>query len=356
MEDDKLCKALEGRGEVFYTFSVFCIKRGDYLLLALPEDRKSAQKTLALYHPQSFKARMLIWVVASLVALNLHRILPQRKLRIRESGPLAKLRNSEGHIGFLLGNAEADARRAIVVHPADGKTGGYVVDKIGLGAAAKKSVIDERVVIESLPKNNAGLPQICDQGEADGWAFYTTPYLHGHSPRGSDQEAVLELLKIWAQNAVLKPLHLTRQWTMMREAASGKEARMLMLSQLEALSDLKIKVGLFHGDFAPWNLKISSDKSFLDVMDWESGSPEGPAGWDGLHYIIQVATLVDRLSAAGALKRCRDWAGSQEGRDFLEVTGWGQHGEVWIGSYLMYSSWVAGYEREELLEEWNVPI
>ncbi|MCW1300578.1 MAG: hypothetical protein OH363_04750 [Candidatus Parvarchaeota archaeon] len=49
-----------------------------------------------------------------------------------------------------------------------------------------------------------------------------------------------------------------------------------------------------HGDFAPWNLRVSGKR--LVVLDWEYFLPCMPVGWDLLHYIFQVERLVKRRS------------------------------------------------------------
>jgi len=351
MTDNELCKALEGTGEVLFSFSVFCIKRDGYLLLALPADKETAKLTLALYHPQSMKARGLVWLVSMLISLRLHRLLPRREFVIRESVPLAELKNRSHQIGFLMGNAQADARRAIVVHPVNGEFDSYVVDKIGFGPMAKRLVLEEISVIESLPKGRSGIPQIRDQGDDDEWAYYSTLYLEGHAPKESEQDYVLAVLQDWMENAELMPLAATEQWEMIKKAVAQQGAESIF-EQLSPAGDLKIKVGLFHGDFAPWNIKVSPD-GFVNVMDWEHGSPAGPAGWDWLHYIIQRAILVDHCSTVETLEVCRSWAKSREGKEFLNAAGWGDYTELWVGSYLMYSGWVAGFDREDLLRVWG---
>lgn len=355
MTDDELCTALEGTGEVLCTFSVFCITRDGFLLLALAADKKAARMTLALYHPQSLKARVLVVGVSCLIAVGLHRFLPQRIITIRETSPLSGLRNLSDQIGFLLGNVKGYARRAIVVHRANEKDLCYVVDKIGFGEAAKKSVVDERLVIEVLPRENTGVPQIWNQGEADGWAFYTTPYLDGRSPRASDQEDVLRVLKNWSENGVSMPLGSTPQWVMIKEAVVAQQGSMSMFEQLGNAGDVMIKVGLFHGDFAPWNIKVSPEGD-IHVMDWEDGCNAGPAGWDWLHYMIQRASLVDHLPAPEILKVCRRWAKSEAGNNFLTEAGWGDEVELWLGSYLMYSLWISKFDRGELLRVWGSEV
>ena len=90
------------------------------------------------------------------------------------------------------------------------------------------------------------------------------------------------------------------------------------------------------------------------VLAWETGCNEGPAGWDWLHYMIQRGSLVDNRSASETLKLCREWAKSGKGKSFLDEAGWVHQTELWIGTYLAYSSWIAGFDRDELLSSWMV--
>jgi aminoglycoside phosphotransferase (APT) family kinase protein len=50
---------------------------------------------------------------------------------------------------------------------------------------------------------------------------------------------------------------------------------------------------LYHGDFAPWNVKAQADGTWR-VLDWERGEFVGMPSWDWFHYHVQVGLLVQR--------------------------------------------------------------
>ncbi|HZU25558.1 MAG TPA: hypothetical protein VFA04_08550, partial [Bryobacteraceae bacterium] len=51
-----------------------------------------------------------------------------------------------------------------------------------------------------------------------------------------------------------------------------------------------IECGLSHGDFAPWNTRISA--AGLAVFDWEAAESGKPCAWDALHFEAQTASLL----------------------------------------------------------------
>jgi hypothetical protein len=277
----------------------------------------------------------------------MHRVLPRLELNIGGNGPFAAWAGDKEKIGFLLGNPEADARRAMVVHT-QGKE--YVVSKVGTGGKSKASVIVERGIIETLPKHLSGIPSLRGEQEEKNWASYSTDFIKGKSPGRADDAQVMALLNDWVAVADPVPLGETKQWIAVMKEANRQSATDIWAKLSDAFS-VEVMSGVFHGDFAPWNIKMSRE-GYLNVLDWEHGSSAGPAGWDWLHYLIQRAILVDKLSAWCALDLCRKWAATKQGKHFLAKTGWGEQAELWIGTYLAYSSWIAGFDRKELITAW----
>lgn len=55
-------------------------------------------------------------------------------------------------------------------------------------------------------------------------------------------------------------------------------------------ADTRVRVGRWHGDFAPWNM--ASDGVRLHVWDWEGCAGPVPAGFDLLHYTFQHDVVV----------------------------------------------------------------
>jgi hypothetical protein len=48
---------------------------------------------------------------------------------------------------------------------------------------------------------------------------------------------------------------------------------------------------LCHGDFAPWNVRVSPSGVWM-ALDWERGDWKGLPAWDWFHYHVQKAILV----------------------------------------------------------------
>jgi hypothetical protein len=57
---------------------------------------------------------------------------------------------------------------------------------------------------------------------------------------------------------------------------------------------VKIPCGLSHGDFAPWNLRMSGNGLF--AFDWEAAERDQPNLWDIAHFDTQLVTLLGHKS------------------------------------------------------------
>ena len=326
-----------------------CIFKKGNLLLAFPKERHLALNTLSLYQPQAWKARRLAAGIKLLVKCNLHtRFLPSRSFTFRMQGPVAALKADDSGFGFLLGNPASKERSVILAR----KTGGEVViDKVGLSAPARDSVSNEVSIIRSLPDGLVGLSELRQFEDNDHWSFYGCPLVDGRSPARRHDDLVLSVLQSWFKFSQKKPLIETRQWTKISEYIHTHQlnkGKML----LDGVKNLDVMVGIHHGDFAPWNIKIT-DAASVVVMDWEYGSCSAPSVWDWMHYLIQRASLVDHFPAADTLQVCRDWAHTEKGKVFMDEGGWGGNIELCLGSYLVYSNALGHFEHLGLLTEWT---
>lgn len=346
--DGIMLKHLEGEGELYFTGRFACIFRRGCLLLALPGDRQVAMATLALYQPQSYRARLIVVLIRLLVRLKLHvKCLPSRQMVFREQGPIAWLKADHEGFGFLLGNPSSDARCVIIARR---KGKGLVIDKVGLSAPAREAVEAEFSVMLNLPEKLAGLLDLNEHGANDQWAFYSCPMMSGFSPRKRDDALVLETLRSWEEHARKKPLADSEQWQRAIDFAARHHLTKAS-KLLDESKNLRVTMGVMHGDFSPWNIKIN-DQGDVTVIDWEYASRTGPAVWDWLHYLLQRSSLVDKMPASASLQVCRGWAQSPEGQVFMDEAGWGSHTELCIGSYLLYSNAMGRFEHEALLAQW----
>lgn len=346
--DKSLIKQLESTGDLYCTVRFYCVFRKGSLLLALPGNQDMALATLSLYQPQSWRARCLAAVIKLFIKCKLHMFfLPARTLRFCSAGLVAKLRANNTGFGFLLGNPESDSRRIIIARKVDDEV---VIDKVGLSLSARTSVSAEIAIMRAMPDELSGLLKIREYDESDHWCFYSCQNIDGVSPQKSDDDLVIGVLESWLDSAHKGVLQSTDQWAIISHYIKGHditEGHHL----LDQGKDLEVLMGISHGDFAPWNLKKTAQDT-VAVIDWEHGSTSGPAAWDWIHYLLQRAVLVDRMSNREAIQVCIDWADTDQGKVFMERTGWGSKINLCVGSYLIYSNALGHFKHEGLLAEW----
>ncbi len=348
-ETDKIViEQLESSGDLYCTVRFYCVFRKGALLLALPKERDMALATLSLYQPQTRIARCLSDIIKLLITCNLHKyFLPKRRLKFCSAGLIAKLRANEAGFGFLLGNPESEARRIIIARKAGGE---MIIDKVGLSLPARVAVSDEIAMMLALPDGLPSVLSLRQYDKSEKWCFYSCLKVDGKSPQQDDDRLVINILEGWLNSAHKMALTETSQLKQVRNYIKEygiAEGECL----LDKCSDIQVLVGIYHGDFAPWNIKKSGHDK-MTVIDWEHGSCSGPAAWDWIHYLLQRAILVDRTSNLEAIQFCRDWANTFEGRAFMERTGWGSMVNECIGSYLFYSNALGHFKHDGLLKEW----
>lgn len=346
--DKALIKQLEGSGEPYSKGRFYCIYRNGRLLLALPKERLLALNVLALYQPQTWKGCSVVSLVKLLVRFRLHVfLLPSLLLNFRSESPIAALDVSHGSFGFLLGNPASTARRVILMRQ---KNEEFFVDKIGFSLSARRSVCDEASIMRGLPSDLRGLLMPMQYKSSDNWAFYSCLFVEGESPKGEHDDLILDVLASWCEHGHKALLESIPQWALIRDFIQQQDIEKGQ-SLIASCRGLEVMVGISHGDFAPWNVKVTGTDSVV-VMDWEYGSNTGPAAWDWIHYLIQRSSLVEGNSEKKTIQVCRDWAKTDRGKIFMEESGWGSNIELCLGSYLIYSNTLGRFDHEELLSEW----
>ena len=77
---------------------------------------------------------------------------------------------------------------------------------------------------------------------------------------------------------------------------------------------------MHHGDFVPWNIKVSPSGAWT-VLDWERGEATGIPGWDWFHYVIQSAILVAHLPTSALVQLIEELLGSEVFRQYAARGG-----------------------------------
>jgi hypothetical protein len=106
------------------------------------------------------------------------------------------------------------------------------------------------------------------------------------------------------------------------------------------LESESICTSIWHGDLAPWNIRVGRDGEWV-VLDWERGNLEGIPGWDWFHFVIQPSVLVRRESAEMTIGRLEQLLMSPEFRSYAAQAGILAKSKVLSLGYLLYCERVA---------------
>lgn len=320
--------------------------RSGRLLLAIPAQKEAAKHALRLYQPQRLVARMMVAVLRGSGHVGLmNRILTTIRIQGEAtllSPPLTDI--EPGSCGILLGSPEHQVRRAIVSYR---RAGQWEVAKISFGEAGARVLEYESRVLEQLQGTAEGAPRLLGLHQNGELTVMRMPYLTGTAiPLGESKEAI-RLLERWIRNDAKKLLPEFSEWSAIESGLAGSQAGSLVLAQL---SQKYLTPVICHGDFARWNLLKQTNGDLL-VLDWEWGHPAGMPGIDLVHYFLQDARLVRRMSAKSAIGSTIRDLSRPECRTYLEQTGWSGDPLLPIIACLAYKQGAGHQDNREMLEE-----
>ena len=274
--------------------SVRFLRRGGRPFLFLPAQPRAAVAVLDLYPAQRSVARFAKTLVATGLRLRLPLPLPSLPIHIDPSAPFVRfmaslVEQNHGSVppwGMLAGNPNAPGQRLVfLVFNRDLKP--QAVIKVGQGDTARRLIIKEVGALASLPPGLAGAAQLAGQWGDASAAALALPYVCGDAPSTDQIDPVATILTDWLRFGNEAPLDSLAGWRAVLE--TGCE-----LPRLPAASP--VRAPITHGDFAPWNIKVSKNGDWT-VLDWERGELCGIPAWDWFHFILQPAVLVEKLPA-----------------------------------------------------------
>jgi hypothetical protein len=286
-------------------------KHGTPLLL-LPQDRALARRALQLYPAQTAKARLARQALRWLPPIGL----PVVRVRLVAGSPVAALLPA-GNFAIYLGNPHTEGRRFLFL--SDG-----LVVKAGAGAQARALVVAEADFLQAAPRLR-GVPALLARHEGMEAAALATAYVEGHSPRKRERPDTL--LTAWIDTKARVRLGALPAWQQLA-------ASVALPARVAALGEREIFAPLFHGDFAPWNVKVAGTE--WHVLDWERGARHGPPGWDWLHFVLQPRVLVERCPTAALACSLKALAGDAAFHRYLTACGLEHCAEEVITSYLLH--------------------
>jgi hypothetical protein len=316
--------------------------------LFLPNNRSAALHALQLYPAQTTKARGARALIQALIRLGLLTPLSKRSLPLATKSPFAAFLQSLARtstlpdFAVLVGNPHAPGTRFIFLLFHDDHTPTCVV-KAGSTSAARELVHRESVFLQQYSCRFTALPVPLGWSETGDYTALALPFIEGTSPQEDDSEGVAQLLGSWISDDERIPLRNMPAWQNLPkdDKAFGGGGSLL--------ADQLVSPVLMHGDFAPWNLKVAENGSWI-ALDWERGHFPGIPGWDWFHYVIQSSILIRKEPASKTLQRLQSLISSKPFQEYAAITGVQSQETRLLLAYLIHASQLRPTEGAAQLE------
>jgi hypothetical protein len=298
-------------------------KRGQPLLL-LPGQARPAATTMNLYPAQTGRARAVRLLLRCLLRASLPLGTRRVALEISPQDPfvgfLASLSGGpKGELttlGVFAGNRGSEGQRFLLLVFNSSLTPIPVV-KTGLSQRARALILQEESFLAAAPAETTALPRLRARFESLRLCALAFDYFPGDSPRPRDEAALPSVLSSWVDLKRTMTVSDTQDWKRLEEAAPGRDLFAALAGQLRRR---KFHSAIHHGDFVPWNIKISPAGEWT-VLDWERGELVAIPGWDWFHYVIQSGILVGHLSAPGLIQRVESLLDSEAFKQYAVRAG-----------------------------------
>jgi hypothetical protein len=236
-------------------------------------------------------------------------------------------------LGVLAGNPASEGQRFLVL-VFDGSQKPVSVVKAGLSERAKALIQKEGAFLASLSGKATGIPRVRAEFQSPRLRALALDFFPGDSPRGRDESGIPPLLSSWVEPERRILLQQTADWARLEDAGSAND---WFPTIAKRLADRTIHPAIHHGDFAPWNIKVSPQGNWA-VLDWERGELAGIPGWDWYHYVLQTGILVERLPTARLVGRIERLLGSEAFKRYAELAAISGLERWLVLAYLLHCS------------------
>ena len=298
------------RGDIIVHHSV---SRGGKPFLFLPADSRAAIRSLEIYPAQSTKARIAKSTLGWMLRGGLRPGLLKTSLKISDTDPFAAFLRAAARVepgepfsfAVLAGNPSAPGRRYVFLL-FNSASEPVAVVKAGATGRARELIAQETSILSSFTQSRSGLPKLRGACELDNLSAFAMDFIEGTSPSDDSGVALEKIFSSWLDTEKEITLGTTEAWGRLILAYGSFD----LPSGYNELQNLHVHPVLMHGDFAPWNVKVSGGR--WTVLDWERGERVGIPAWDWLHFVVQPAVLVRRETAETTMVRLEKLFASAE--------------------------------------------
>jgi hypothetical protein len=277
------------------TFSWRLVRRGKQPFFLLPEASCGASTSLELYSAQRPQARLWRRLVPWLMESPAAGLFPRVTLQVdaasdwmqflgEQSGlPAGLLRAPAIKLGLI-----SEARVRLVLLLCDAGDYPVRVIKVGLNPQGRASTEREADLLSRLPVGLIGCTGITGRFSNAAMSAFATAFFSGKCL--TTDVGIQKLFHAWLDGGPPEPIENLAGWQELDSAALSAGVPQWPIIR-NALAGQVVHPTLFHGDFTPWNVRMTNLET-IRAYDWESGHLKGIPGWDWFHFVIQTSLLV----------------------------------------------------------------
>jgi len=206
------------------------------------------------------------------------------------------------------------------------------VIKMGLNPEGRAVTEREADILAELPKGLLGCTTMTGFFQNGGVSAFATSYFPGKSL--SNDVGIEKLFHAWLVPGAPEAIENLASWQELETAAAPAEPQIWPVLRA-SLAGQRLSPTLFHGDFTPWNVRMTNLEN-IEAFDWERGHLRGLPAWDWFHFIVQTAILVHRHSAARVAAELDQLIQSPRFQKYAAAAGISQIIEPLLLAYLLH--------------------
>lgn len=206
------------------------------------------------------------------------------------------------HVAISLGRPKSNRKPVLQLLGADGRCHGWA--KVAWNGWTEHLVTNEARWLAQAPPDPLVTPRVLhDAVLLDRRVVVTSALAPSRRPRRRRRPPDPAVFRAVAAMGTLDtgPVTETAWWRTVESVIDHgtDDERHAVARAVDGAAGLRLDVGGWHGDLAPWNLMTRGDR--VQVIDWEFTADGAPIGFDLCHFHTQVASELLGLDADHAL-------------------------------------------------------
>lgn len=320
------------------SFSWRLIRKKGRPFMLLPSNLAGARAGMNLYSAQRRVAKfwrvLLPWLLQTPAANFFERIQFAADANSEMMRFIARQTGIPGNVLALpaIKLSEVGERSRLVVLLCDESGRPARVIKVGLNEAGQADTNREADFLEKLPTHTIGCIRMTGRIRHANFSAFATDYYPGESPQ--DDVGMEHLFHAWLNSGAAVALESLPMWRELESVAAQDDPDNWRALKT-ALAGKMLRPTLYHGDFAPWNVRAVSSQN-LQAFDWERGQLQGIPGWDWFHFIIQTAILARRHSTERTAAEVEQLIHSERFKKYAAAAGISDIIQPLVLAYLLH--------------------